>query len=64
MELFLKIFLFTCSSYTNKPTIRKITKSFKNFGGTKAEGHNVGTDLCLFVTSGPGAKAPGYTAAF
>ena len=49
MELFLKIVLFTCSSYTHKPTIRKIQQRVKKFGETKAEGHNVGTDVSLAV---------------
>jgi len=49
MELFLKIFLFTCSSYTHQTTIRKIQQSVKTFGGTKAEEHNVGTDVSLAV---------------
>lgn len=49
MEHFLKIFLFTCSSYRHETTIRKIQQSVNKFGGNKAEGHNVGTDVSLAV---------------
>jgi hypothetical protein len=49
IELFLKTFLFTCSSHTHKPTIRKIQQSVKKFSGTKVEGQNVGTDVSLAV---------------